>query len=120
MFILSFSCHAAKAAILSMLVASALTFGQTPRTPSGNTDFNVAPLKDEAAPTGHKGEVRRGERSQVDSPERTVGPQRDGSIVVSDNQTLTPAGKLIELGSPVRAKAIALNPDKQPTAQRYC
>ena len=41
---------------------------------------------------------------------RTVGPQRDGSIVVSNNQTLTPAGKIVDLGSPVRAKAIALNP----------
>ncbi len=30
---------------------------------------------------------------------------------MSDNQTLTPAGKIIELGSPVRAKAIALNPN---------
>ncbi len=42
---------------------------------------------------------------------RTVGPQNDGSIVASDNQTLTPAGKIIELGSPVRAKSIALNPN---------
>src|SRR6202522_1705351 len=42
---------------------------------------------------------------------RTVGPQKDGSVVVSDNQTLTPAGKIIELGSPVRAKALALNPN---------
>jgi YVTN family beta-propeller protein len=41
---------------------------------------------------------------------RTVGPQTDGSFVVSDNQTLTPAGRMIELGSPVRAKAIAINP----------
>ncbi len=28
-----------------------------------------------------------------------------------DNQTLTPAGKIVELGSPVRAKALALNPN---------
>jgi len=42
---------------------------------------------------------------------RTVGPQRDGSIVVSNNQTLTPAGKIVDLGSPVRAKALALNPN---------
>ena len=48
---------------------------------------------------------------QTTNPNRTVGPQKDGSIVVSDNQTLTPAGKIIELGSPVRAKAIALNPN---------
>ena len=38
------------------------------------------------------------------NPNRTVGPQNDGSIVASDNQTLTPAGKIIDLGSPVRAK----------------
>jgi YVTN family beta-propeller protein len=44
-------------------------------------------------------------------PNRTVGPQKDGSIVASDNQTLTPAGKIIELGSPVRAKSIALHPN---------
>jgi len=43
--------------------------------------------------------------------DRTVGPQSDGSIVASDNQTLTPAGTLVPLGAPVRAKAIALNPN---------
>ena len=48
---------------------------------------------------------------QAQNPNRTVGPQKDGSIVVSDNQTLTPAGKMIDLGSPVRAKSIALNPN---------
>src|SRR5215469_13951043 len=48
---------------------------------------------------------------QTTDPNRTVGPQKDGSIVVSDNQTLTPAGKIVELGSPVRAKSLALNPN---------
>jgi YVTN family beta-propeller protein len=48
---------------------------------------------------------------QSTNSNRTVGPQKDGSVVASDNQTLTPAGKIIELGSPVRAKAIALNPN---------
>jgi YVTN family beta-propeller protein len=48
---------------------------------------------------------------ETTNPNRTVGPQSDGSVVVSDNQTLTPAGKIVELGSPVRAKAIALNPN---------
>ena len=48
---------------------------------------------------------------QGQNANRTVGPQKDGSIVVSDNQTLTPAGKMIDLGSPVRAKSIALNPN---------
>jgi YVTN family beta-propeller protein len=49
----------------------------------------------------------------ADNPVRTVGPQRDGSIVASSNQTLTPAGKIVDLGSPVVAKAIALNPGKK-------
>jgi YVTN family beta-propeller protein len=52
----------------------------------------------------------------VTDPNRTVGPQSDGSIVVSDNQTLTPAGKIVELGSPVRAKSIALNPNGKTTS----
>src|SRR5579884_3981778 len=51
--------------------------------------------------------------SQTTDQNRTVGPQKDGSIVASDNQTLTPAGKIIELGSPVRAKAVALNPNSR-------
>ncbi|HEX4169998.1 MAG TPA: hypothetical protein VHZ55_31410 [Bryobacteraceae bacterium] len=51
--------------------------------------------------------------SVADTPNRTVGPQNDGSIVVSDNQTLTPAGTIVQLGSPVRAKAIALNPNSK-------
>src|SRR3954471_1040869 len=49
----------------------------------------------------------------ADDPNRSVGPQGDGSIVASSNQTLTPAGTIVELGSPVRAKAIALNPNKK-------
>ena len=49
----------------------------------------------------------------ADNPVRTVGPQRDGSIVASSNQTLTPAGRIVDLGSPVVAKAIALNPGKK-------
>ena len=44
---------------------------------------------------------------------RTVGPQKNGSIVASDNQLLTPAGTVVQLGSPVRAKAIAINPNKK-------
>jgi YVTN family beta-propeller protein len=47
------------------------------------------------------------------SPTRTVGPQRDGSIVASDNQLLTPAGTLVDLGSPVVAKAVAVNPNRK-------
>src|SRR6185312_4659742 len=43
----------------------------------------------------------------------TVGPQIDGSVVASDNQTLTPAGKIVGLGAPVRAKSVALNPNSK-------
>jgi len=50
------------------------------------------------------------------NPNRTVGPQKDGSVVASDNQILTPAGKIIDLGSPVRAKAIALNPSTKASS----
>jgi YVTN family beta-propeller protein len=53
---------------------------------------------------------------QASDSNRTVGPQKDGSIVVSDNQTLTPAGKIIELGEPVRAKSIALNPNSKTSS----
>src|SRR5262249_51198301 len=52
----------------------------------------------------------------ADDPNRTAGPQSDGSIVASNNQALTPAGRIIELGSPVRAKAIALNPNKKTSS----
>ncbi len=45
-----------------------------------------------------------------DPTTRTVGPQKNGSIVASDNQLLTPAGTVVDLGSPVRAKAVAINP----------
>ena len=44
---------------------------------------------------------------------RTVGPQKNGSIVASDNQLLTPAGTLVTLGSPVVAKSVAVNPNKR-------
>ncbi|MGI4797106.1 MAG: bifunctional YncE family protein/alkaline phosphatase family protein, partial [Janthinobacterium lividum] len=49
----------------------------------------------------------------ADPNQRTVGPQLDGSIVASDNQLLTPAGTLVNLGSPVVAKAVAVNPAKR-------
>jgi len=48
-----------------------------------------------------------------DPATRTVGPQQDGTIVASDNQLLTPAGTLVDLGSPVVAKAAVVNPNKQ-------
>lgn len=54
--------------------------------------------------------------SQASSPDRTVGPQQDGSIVVSDNQRLSPAGTIIELGTFVRAKAVAVNPNSRSGA----
>jgi YVTN family beta-propeller protein len=103
--------HAGRAAAVSVFVASIFAFGQTPAPQPGNSGFHVAPPSDEVMNDKNPGS-KNGRTSQVDAPDRTVGPQKDGSIVVSDNQTLTPAGKLIELGSPVRAKAIALNPSR--------
>ena len=46
----------------------------------------------------------------VPFPTYQVGPQDNGSIVASTGQILTPAGKQVLLGSPVRAKAVAVNP----------
>ncbi|MCL2715546.1 MAG: hypothetical protein FWD68_13410 [Alphaproteobacteria bacterium] len=47
---------------------------------------------------------------------RIVGPQDDGSIVASSNQTLTPAGTLVNLGEPLLAKAVAVNPVNRTAA----
>lgn len=101
---------AAKAAALCLFACSITA--QTPRPPAGNSDFNVGAPKDDILTGTKRSSAAASVLSDVSSPNRTVGPQRDGSIVASDNQALTPAGRLIELGAPVRAKAIALNPGK--------
>jgi YVTN family beta-propeller protein len=44
-------------------------------------------------------------------PTYVAGPQSNGSWVVSSGQIITPAGKQVDLGIRVRAKAIALNPN---------
>jgi YVTN family beta-propeller protein len=44
-------------------------------------------------------------------PTYVVGPQPNGSFVVSDGAVITPAGTQVDLGVRVRAKAIALNPN---------
>jgi YVTN family beta-propeller protein len=44
-------------------------------------------------------------------PTYATGPQPNGSWVVSSGQVITPAGKQVDLGIRVRAKAIALNPN---------
>lgn len=110
-----FAVHTAHSILFCLLAGSALAYSQTQPPQTDTSGFKVGPLKD--ATTGAtlagknmvSGHIHS---SQVDSPDRTVGPQQDGSIVASDNQTLTPAGKIVELGSPVRAKAIALNPNR--------
>lgn len=113
MRISTISSSAAKAASLSFLAYSLLMSAQTSRPQSGtSSDFNVGAPKDDILDNTKSSKGASGIQSQVNSSNRTVGPQRDGSIVVSDNQVLTPAGRLIELGAPVRAKAIALNPGK--------
>jgi YVTN family beta-propeller protein len=113
MIITKLSSSAAKVATLSFLTCTLLMSAQTPNPQSGaKPNFNVGAPKDDILDHTKSSSAASGVKSQVDSPNRTVGPQRDGSIVVSDNQVLTPAGRLIELGAPVRAKAIALNPGK--------
>ena len=47
----------------------------------------------------------------VPFPTYSTGPQPDGSWVVSSGQVITPAGKQVDLGIRVRAKAVALNPN---------
>ena len=46
----------------------------------------------------------------VPYPTYTAGAQPDGSFVVSSGQVITPAGKQVDLGIRVRAKAVAVNP----------
>lgn len=102
----------AVSAAVCVALSSPLLFGQAPATTRPTApEFKTGPMKEETAGKTTSAEGRDSGRSRVDSPERTVGLQQDGSIVASDNQTLTPAGRIIDLGSPVRAKAIALNPN---------
>ena len=42
-------------------------------------------------------------------PKYQVGPQANGTYVMSTGQIVSPAGRTIILGSPVRTKAVALN-----------
>ena len=105
---------AADSILFCLLAASPFAHAQAQPSQTGSSGFNTGPLKESSTGVVLAGKYtvsRRATTSQVNSPDRTVGPQQDGSIVASDNQTLTPAGKIVELGSPVRAKAIALNPN---------
>ena len=47
----------------------------------------------------------------VPFPTYSTGAQPDGSFVVSGGQIITPAGKQVDLGIRVRAKAVAVNPN---------
>jgi len=49
-------------------------------------------------------------------PTYQVGPQANGTYVMSTGQIVAPAGKVVMLGSPVRAKAVALNPTNPNSA----
>lgn len=102
----------AASAAVCVALCGPLLFSQAPATTRPTApEFKTGPIKEDTAGKTNRAEGRDSGRSRVDSPERTVGLQQDGSIVASDNQTLTPAGRIIDLGSPVRAKAIALNPN---------
>ena len=52
----------------------------------------------------------------VPFPTYQVGPQTNGTFVVSDGTIITPSGTQVNLGIEVRAKAIALNPTGNHTA----
>ena len=52
----------------------------------------------------------------VPFPTYQVGPQTNGTFVVSDGTIITPAGTQVNLGIRTRAKAIALNPTGNNTA----
>ncbi|MGA2351800.1 MAG: bifunctional YncE family protein/alkaline phosphatase family protein [Terracidiphilus sp.] len=52
----------------------------------------------------------------VPFPTYQVGPQTNGTFVVSDGTIIAPAGTQVNLGIRVRAKAIALNPTGNHTA----
>jgi YVTN family beta-propeller protein len=52
----------------------------------------------------------------VPFPTYTVGPQTNGTFVVSDGTIITPAGAQVNLGIRVRAKSVALNPTGNHTA----
>jgi YVTN family beta-propeller protein len=106
-----FAVQASRLILFCTLAGSMLAFAQAQTPQTGNSGFHVGPQKDAATGTGKDTATGGASKSQVSSADRTVGPQQDGSFVASDNQTLTPAGKVIELGAPVRAKAIALNPN---------
>ena len=49
-------------------------------------------------------------------PTYAPGPQTNGSYVVSDGTIITPAGTQVDLGTQVRAKAVAINPLGNHTA----
>ena len=50
-------------------------------------------------------------QSQLYYPTYEVGPQLNGSWVVSDGSIITPTGTQVNLGIEVRAKAVAVNPN---------
>ena len=52
----------------------------------------------------------------VQYPTYAVGPQSNGSYVVSDGTIITPSGIQVDLGIRVRAKAVAVNPTGNHTA----
>ena len=51
-----------------------------------------------------------------ENPRYQVGPQANGTYVMSTGQIVSPAGKTIILGSPARVKAVALNPRNPDSA----
>jgi YVTN family beta-propeller protein len=99
-----FAVKAFSSLLFCLSVGFALTFAQA-QTPVGPQE-NHQSSAEKIVPSD------QGLSSQSKSPDRTVGPQQDGSFVVSDNQRLTPAGKIVELGTPVQSKVVVINPNR--------
>ena len=108
---------ATSSALFSSLIGLSAGFAQIQSPQTGGSSPSVGPhLANPTGVTPTGNILGSASSSEASSPNHTVGPQRDGSIVVSNNQRLTPAGKVIELGSFIRAKAVAINPNSKTTS----
>src|ERR1700753_3658496 len=99
-----FAVNAFSSLLFGLSAGFALSFAQA--------QAPVGPQKNHRSSAEQVVPSSQGLSSEAKSPNRTVGPQQDGSFVVSDNQRLTPAGRIIELGTPVQSKAVVINPNR--------
>src|ERR1700753_463956 len=82
------SCRTIRAVTFPFLLCSLLMPAQSSQT-SPKSGFNVGAPNDDILDHTRSSAATSGIPSQVNSPNRTVGPQSDGSIVVSTKQVVT-------------------------------